>query len=291
MADRTHGSAIAAHYGGTGDIVAQWNGRRQSDSVRESLRLAGIDLESTHRGVLKHRHFTAQAELEADDFVRLRSTLANDEPPRVVLERCSELPGNVRMARTGRETRLAAETRVDGAVHLPESLGEITQGFLSLLGKSARRSQDTLDVDPPEAAMRAAIDEIGWTNEQAVVTDFGWELHPRVAGASVPVQARLTSDAVLLRRAVIADLPDSPAASAVAHQALMQNERLRFCRLAISDNKLVVESLLRSALIRADWLLCSVHAVASAALAVEPELKLLLDEPAVADAYTDIFLS
>jgi hypothetical protein len=180
---------------------------------------------------------------------------------------------------------------VDGAVHLPESLDEIKRGFLGLLGKPTRRGSVEPPGDiPPDAAMKSAIQNAGWTNEQAVETDYGWELHPRAAGTPIPVRAVLTADAVILRRGVIDNLQGESAAAAT-HQALLQNERLRFCRLALVEDRLVIETTLRAGLICGDWLAYAAQAVAFAARSVEPELKLLMEEPAVAHAYAEMFLN
>ena len=275
--------------GGLDASIGRWLGRGGSDSLRDGLRRGGIDLDDAQRGTFKTPHFTARAVLEADDLVQLRSTLEASPEPHAALQQCAGLPGNVRFARCGNEQRLAAETRIDGAVHLPDSLGEIKRGFFSLLGKPGEADDDAVD-DAPPAALRTAIGEAGWTAEQAVETDYGWELQPRVAGTAVPVQAVLTADGVILRRVIVAE-PAEDAVGAVAHQALLFNERLRFCRLAMTEGRLVVESALRTSLIRSDWLLYATQAVAFAARSIEPELKLLNDEPAVAQAYAEMFLN
>lgn len=270
--------------------LARWLGRGSSDSLREGLTRGGIELHDAQRGTFKTRHFTARAVLEADDLVQLRSSTDAPTDPHAALLQCAGLPGNVRFSRCGDEQRLAAETRVDGAVHLPGSLAEIKCGFLSLLGRNPKSGAATPDESPPGEALRHAINEAGWTGEQAVETDYGWELHPRIAGAAVPVQAVLLTDAVILRRLVIGDVADD-SRDAVAHQSLLFNERLRFCRLAVVDGRLVVESTLRVDLIRSDWLAYAAQAVAYAARSVEPELKLLNEEPAVAQAYAEMFLT
>lgn len=271
-------------------LMGRWLGRGGSDSLRDGLRRGGIELDDAQRGTFKTMHFTARAVLEADDLVQLRSTVDGSPEPHAALQQCAGLPGNVRFARCGGEQRLAAETRIDGAVHLPDSLGEIKRGFFSLLGKSVAGDDGAVDDAPPAEALRTAIAEAGWTAEQAVETDYGWELHPRVAGTAVPVQAVLTADGVILRRVIVAE-PAEDAVDSVAHQALLFNERLRFCRLAVTEGRLVVESTLRTSLIRSDWLTYATQAVAFAARSVEPELKLLNDEPSVAQAYAEMFLN
>lgn len=289
---RTTNAATPAIRRGSIDdpAIARWLGQRNGDVVRDGLARGGVELQGPQSGTFKTRQFTASATLEADDVVQLRAPADSFEHPIEALRRGAGLPGNARLAMSGVQWRLAAETRVNGAAHLPESLAEIKRGFLSLIGKPAKRDADqTPDDTPPDAAMKSAIHEAGWTNEQAVETDDGWELHPRVAGAPVPVRAVLTADAVMLRRTIISDINRDGSAAAL-HQALSLNERLRFCRLAVVDERLVVETVLRAALICSDWLIYAAQAVASAARAVEPELKLLMEETAVAKAYAEMFL-
>jgi hypothetical protein len=285
---------LAAPRGGSIDDpeIARWLGQRNGDAVRDGLARGGIQLHDPHRGTLKSRHFTANAVLEADDLIQIRSASEAVHQPAEALRRGAGLPGNVRFALRGTQWRLAAETRVDGAVHLADSLDEIKRGFLSLLGKSAKHGNDQPPADiPPDAGMKSAIEEAGWTREQAVETEDGWELHPRISGTPFPVRAVLAADSVTLRRTVIGDLVQRESAPAAAHQALLQNERLRFCRLALIEESLVVETTLRAGLIGGGWLAYAAQAVASAARGVEPELKLLTEEPAVAQAYAEMFLA
>jgi hypothetical protein len=142
---------------------------------------------------------------------------------------------------------------------------------------------------PSADLLRSAIDESGWGKEDVVEIPDGYELHALLEGVRTTVQVSSGAGSVLVQRTILSHVPPGNAGQSVSHQALDCNARLRGCRLAISDGRLCVEARLHGEQINSDWLSFTVRAVAGVARCVAPELQLLADDPAVADAYADMF--
>ncbi len=90
-----------------------------------------------------------------------------------------------------------------------------------------------------------------------------------------------------LSRVVLHEMPaaGTPAAQAVADRAVRINGQLRLARLAVDDGRLVAEARLGPWLIQPGWLATTACAVAVAARYAAPFLRLLAEQPAVADTY------
>ncbi|REJ86817.1 MAG: hypothetical protein DWQ34_26405 [Planctomycetota bacterium] len=275
------------------DAVSRWLGASRTEQVREALSRGGVQMQSAHVGELKTSHFKATVTLEADDTVRIRAAFGSDIPvsDSAALEASASLPGNARFAMGRHRAQLAAETRLNGVAHLPESLREIRRSFSRMLGRRVRHTKkEPEDRLSPAVAVKAAIDESGWDEDRAIETDAGWELRPRLNGQAVPVELVLDVENVHLRRTIINEMPSGNAVSAVAHQALSMNDRLRGCRLAVLDRRLVAECTLRPSLINIEWLIWSSTTVAAAARSVGPEIRLLAENADIARQYLKMFL-
>ena len=277
----------------SGHSLSRWLGESRTGQIRDALAKGGVRMKSAHIGELKTPHFTATVTLEADDTVRVRTTHTTvHEDLLTAIESCTGLRGSARFATGPHGRLLAAETRLNGVAHLPASLKDIRYGFLKLLGKRVRRAGGEPDEPPsPASAVKAAIDEAGWDTDRALETDAGWELRPRLSGQTVPVELVLDVETVHLRKTIVSPIPDGSAGFALAHQALTTNDRLRGCRLAIADDRLVAECTLRPSLINADWLAHTAATVAAAARTVEPEFRLLATNPAIVEQYLEMFVS
>jgi hypothetical protein len=97
---------------------------------------------------------------------------------------------------------------------------------------------------------------------------------------------------VSITRTVLS-LPDpaTPAAEAVANQAIRFNDQLRHARLAARDGQLVAETRLHGGLIESGWLSQAAYAVAQAGRYVATSLRILAEQPQVADTYMAVFCS
>jgi hypothetical protein len=281
-------AGIAGEYGNLPRLLAYGTGRVMQ--ARTALTRAGIELSGPHTGRFTTGDFSAEVLLEPGDVIRLSCAAAIAEAPRILLERCAGMPGNVRFATAANHGRqLLADTRVNGVAHLPESLRRIRVGFAQALALQA--------IDPPEAipatstsdALREAIRDAGWPKEDAVEAPDGYELHVLLEGTRSTVRVTAGPGSALAQRTLLHQLPDGEAGRAVAHQALACNARLRGCRLALASGRLRVESQLHEAQLDGEWLSFTVRAVASVARSLEPVLQLLAQEPVFARAYTDMF--
>ncbi|MGD9856132.1 MAG: hypothetical protein AB7U20_14405 [Planctomycetaceae bacterium] len=276
-------SAAAAH------DLSHLLGASRVAQIRAALAAGEVEMTGPHVGRMTTDTLTADVLLEPDDLIRVRCAVELDEPPQALLERGAGAAGNVRFAAFPSGRQLAAETRVNGAAHLPNSLRAIRCGFTHLLAGTASPDEPQADSKPMSEALSAAIQQTGWSKEDAVETAQGYELHSTLEGVRTAVEAAVGPDSVLVRKIVLAGPPDGAGGCAVAHQALAMNARIRGCRLAIRAGRLQVETRLHSPLLDGDWLTFVVRAVAGAARCVEPELRLLADEPAVAEAYVQMF--
>jgi hypothetical protein len=252
---------------------------------------AGVRHDRTGRGRLKDDDFMADVIIEPDEFVTVRADV--DEPVDLfaALERSGRLPANARFSLCRAGWRLAAETRVNGVAHLPDSLHEIRLAFRCGLTGRAEKPNPVHEDPDPATAIHRTVKEFGWSEEQIVEVDGGWELQPRWAGATVPVELRVAGDDANICCTVLPSLPaDDTVVAAVAHQAFLFNARLRCARLAVVQGKLIAETRLRSALIDASWLAFTARAVAAAAQAVTTTMTLVAQEATVAKHYTEVVL-
>jgi hypothetical protein len=273
------------------DLIRRLLGRQNPTPLPTAFSSAGISMGKSGRGHMKANNFVAEVVLEPDGFVTFRVDIDPLPDLRVALRRSGDLTGNARFAITDCGWQLAADTRVNGAAHLTNSLQEIQTAFRSALTKrkSRRRRGDRAGVDAA-AAIRRTIEESDCSKQQFVKLEHGWEMQPRLEGQTVPVELRIAGDGVQISRRVLPSLPDDPVVDPVAHQALLFNARLRFARLSVVDGKLIAETRLRTGLIDASWLDFAARAVASAAKGVTPTMELLC-EPGVAEHYTELLMN
>lgn len=266
-------------------------GHRKSTELREVMSRAGIDSNDSGRGQMTDKEFVADVTLQPDDFLTVRASAGRMFEPLAALERSGELPGNARLAFGGNGWQLAAETRVNGLAHLPASLQEIRSAFRhGLTGHASSAKRDSPDVDPTVAVHRT-IKDAGWSEEQIVETNKGWEMQPRLAGETVPVKLRICGNNAQILCSVLSSLPsDTVIVRPLAHQASLFNGRLRFARLSVVGDRLIAETHLRAELINASWLAFAARAVASVTRSVTPIMKLIAHERSVADHYTALIL-
>ncbi len=266
-------------------------GSRKSTKLKEAMSQAGICGDVSGGGRMKDKEFVAEVVVEPNDFVTVRAGVEGPFEPLAALECSGELPGNTRFAIGKKGWQFAAETRVNGVAHLPESFREIRTALR--LGFAGRQSSDNckgVKIDPADAVYRT-IKESVWTEDQIVKTEHGWELQPRLAGETVPVAMRTGGNDALISCCVLSSLPaDEVVVTTVAHQALLFNGRLRFVRLSVTDGRLVAETRLRVELINASWLEFAARAVASAVRGVTPAMTLIAHEQSVAAHYSDLIL-
>jgi hypothetical protein len=275
-------------------VTAQYFLSRQGERLR--LALAGTpDFKwiDAHRGLLQLGPFTACVALEPDDWIAVSLKLDSAPAPKEALEATHRLPGSLRFAISSTGAFLAAETRFDGALHLPTSMEEIRAGLSHAAGGPCRPSSDSTSTDPktiPAAEVESALAGLGWGDGDIVTRDDGWELRPRLAGVAVPVCITIDGGHLRLHHPVLRAVPGGEAAEAVADQALRLNRSLRLARLAIDGEGVCAETRLHRGLIDPDWLRVAARAVAAAAVHGQPGLKILAQEPAVARCYAEMLL-
>jgi hypothetical protein len=196
---------------------------------------------------------------------------------------------------------LIADTQVDGVTHLPRSIDSIRQAMTAVLGGNAVCES----VPAPGLVVREAVVDalagLSWSDDGVVAQEEAWELRPRLHGEVTPIVMTIEPEALRLSRTVLPpqQRPDSTAgqaaadqaARAVADRAARANASLRHARLALHRGRLVAEARLDAALITPSWIETTARAVATAARRESTTLRLLAQQPAVADTYIRMFCS
>ncbi len=266
---------------------------RRSAELRAALSKAGIRRVKFGRGRLKDSDFAADVVVQPNDFVSVTASVPASGAPLHALQNSGAFPGNVRFGIGSGGWQLSAETRMNGVTHLSESLLEIRDAFRRGAGNGSMPPPVNEAVDDTDSAhpVRRVIERSGWSEEQVVEVERGWELQPKLAGATVPVDMYADSGGVRVSCIVLASMPDDDTAvEAVSHQALLFNARLRFARLTVIDGRLIIETRLRPELISDSWIEFSARAVASAARGVTPALAMIANDECVAEHYSKLVL-
>lgn len=275
-----------------GGFASRWRDTRRIGEIRATLAATGIKLTGPHQGQLQTDRFTADVRLEPEDGIHVGCDVTGSESdaPTDLLERCAGAVGNLRFASTVLgESRLIADTRINGVSHLPRTVRDISASVADVMDGRAIIAAAAGDF--PTDLFQKALHTAGWPTEDAVRQPDGYELFVVWEGARVAVQLSAVGDGLLARRTILPSVPDGDGGHAVSHQALAWNARLRGCRLALADGRLIVEAQLHKEQITGDWLSYTIRAVAGVARSLQPEVQLLASDPGVAAAYAEMFMS
>ena len=277
------------------DVMLQSLPRRKHrhDPARALGKVDGVMYFGGHQGMVSLDDDAAELRVGVDGSIRLRADVALSARPLEVLRATHQMPGNRRFARDRQGGALVADTRIDGATHLPQTLGSLRSAMLRTLHSRADAAAEVAPDPVEHGAVREALAGLPWAGEGVVEQDDGWELRPRLRGDAVPVRMMIEPSGLWFGRVVLHQLPaaDTSACGAVADQAVRINACLRHARLAVADGRLVAEARLDAWLIQPDWLATAARAVAVAARHAATTLRLLAEQPAVADTYIMMFCS
>jgi hypothetical protein len=268
-------------------------GGRQAgaDASRVLSRIAGVGFAGGHEALFDLGPAVAEMNLAADGSLRLRAEVASPAHELDALSAGGLLPGNVRFARDRRGWSVVADTQINGAAHLPRTLQWIRAGMCRALdAEPPAPTEDSATIERGD--LERALAQLPWAGEGVVEQDYGWELRPRVQGEVVPVRMTLDRAEVCVTRVVLAWPPArSPASTAVADQAVRFNNQLCHARLAARDGSLVAEARLHGGLVEPAWLGQAAYAVAQAARHAATPLRILAEQPLVAQTYLAVFCS
>jgi hypothetical protein len=266
--------------------------RQDRDAGKALSKIDGVYFSGGYRALMPLGEAVAELVLEVDGTICIRTAACLPSSPSKTLQLERDLPGNLRYTLDASGGALVAETQVDGAAHLPHTFRSLREAMLRSLHAA---TTDPAVLPPPISrdSVQQALARLPWAGEGVVEQEQGWELRPRLRGDPVPVCMAIEPAGLRLSRVVLHQLPPSgtPGAAAVADYAVRLNGSLRHARLAISDARLMAEARLDSRLVQADWLATTASAVAVAARHAGTPLRLLADQPAVADTYLTVFCS
>ena len=254
-------------------------------------KVRGVRLTGPSDGLLTVGDHAARVQVEANDAIRVSLSATRPSSSMSALQVTHDLPGNTRFALNGQDGRLFADTQLDGELHMTETFGNIRAGLLTALGSRKKNRRRATPVT--RELVQEALERMPWDGQGVVEQEDGWELRPRVEGEPTPVRMTIESASLRLFRVVLRSLPgpEQKAAGAVADQALRFNSRLRHARLSVCDGQLVAEAHLHGGLIDSAWLATTAFAVAVASRHVQTTLRILAEQPEVAELYTVMFCS
>ena len=267
--------------------------KHRHDAGRALAKIAGVNFAGGHRGTVALGKAVARLTLGVNGGIRIRADAVLPSSPVDALGATSQFPGNLRYTRDRWGGALVADTQVDGEAHLPHTFGSIREAMMCAL----QRKVHTEHVPSPGAVdrevLQVALAGLSWAGDGVVEQEEGWELRPRLRGKVVPVAMTIEPEGLRLARTVLHQLPEAGTAEAlaVADQAVQINARLRHARLAVSNGRLVAEARLDPRLIQSGWLETTACAVAVAARHATTPLRLLAEQPAIADTYIMMFCS
>ncbi len=267
--------------------------KQRHDPARALGKVDGVLYFGGHQGLISLDDETADLLVDVDGSIRVRADVTLPARLVEVLRATHRMPGNLRFARDRRGGALVADTRIDGAAHLPQTLERLRGAMTRTLHSGADAAVD-LAAGPIEYdAVREALAGVSWAGDGVVEQDDGWELRPRLRGDAVPVRMMIQPEGVRFHRVVLHQLPGNETASlaAVAEQTLRINACLRHARLAVAEGQLVAEAILDPWVIQPDWLATAAYAVAVAARHATTTLRLLVEQSAVVETYIMVFCS
>ena len=260
---------------------------RDKDAGKALAKVDGIHYAGGANGVVQLDEAVAELTRGADDGITIRADAAMPRAPVDAICANGAFPDNLRFARDSRGDALVADTRIDGAAHLPRTIGSIRTAMIRTLQGNDQAATDPVTPPVSRQQVQEALDQLAWSDEGVVEQEEAWELRPQLRGRAVPVRMIIEAGGLRMSRTVLESLPDadSPASVAVADQALQINGCLRHARLAIVDGRLYADARLDTRRIQAAWIDTTVRAVAVAACHATTTLRLLADQPAVAAMY------
>jgi hypothetical protein len=254
------------------------------------LKVRGLRFIDGHSARLAVRGRTsAEVRWESNDVIRVTLPVGPPANVPLALQVTGKLPGNLRFARGGTGDGLLADMCLDGESCPAVTLQAIRRGMQLA---SEGRSRGAAGANPKCLApddVQAALDELDWDGESLVRHAGAWELRPRLAGESIPIQARLSADRteLVMRRTVLTawPAPGSVHEAACADQALRFNSQLRLTRLAGVDGALSCEARLHAGQVRPVLLTRTAQAMAVASRHVGLPLRILAEAESVAQVY------
>jgi hypothetical protein len=262
-------------------------------SVHAALaKVRGLVMDTPFSGSLRFGNRKASLRLETEDNLhvawQLRSPMTPDVCPLSVNHL---LAGNARIAIGRRGPLILADTQVNGQAHLPSTLAHIQASLRCAAdvtsGKQPAPPTAGRSTSISAAQLETLVAELGWEQDAVVRLADGWDLRPRLHHDVVPVSMAPLGTGLRLSRVVLTNAPEQPGdrRSAVLDHAVRTNARLRGARLAMCDGNIVAETCLHTDQLHGKWLRDAVYAVATAAHVARPGLRILVDQPAVAEAY------
>jgi hypothetical protein len=229
--------------------------------------------------------------LAPDGTLCFRAEAAAPPDCLAALQASSLLPGNVRHARDPLRRLIVADTQVNGARHLPQTLQVVRTGICQALGMNPGMPMG-VDRAIERGELERALGQLSWSAEGVVEREDGWELRPRLRGDAVPVRVTLEPTVVSLTRHVLTlSARNAKAVQAIADQAVRCNDQLRHARLVVRADAVIAETRLHRELIDTPWLDQAARAVAHAARLAATRLDILAAEPRVVELYIAAFCS
>lgn len=255
--------------------------------VREALHeIPKITWLSAHQGVLQLEAAQADVQFEQGDWLAIRLPWDQIPAPLEALREHGQWHGNARHALAAGRRVLLAETQLDGVAHLPQTIDEIAAAMSRNLPEEANKPVDKGPID-----LSDAVAGLPYAADDVVRLDKGFEFRIRVHGELTPVRVISEADSVRIERVVLDEMPQGPAAEAIALETLRINAALRSARLSIVGRQLVAGTRLHRGQLTSSWLQKGAEAVAVAAHYAQTPITMLARNPALVECFAALWLS
>lgn len=250
----------------------------------------GLTWLDIHRGQLRAGRRSLGVRLERGDTLALALWTRSAPDAAKALATQTAVGTNARHALRGErpvvlaEATLAGLASADGAA-VRAALDEAAAAVLDL----ERHAAPAPEIDSPAVDLAPVLAALGYPASDVVALDAGAELRLRVGGRLTPVRIHAEPGGARAERVVLASVPAGPAASAVLHETLRANGRLRLARLSLREGRIVAEARLSTTQLNGPTLRTAVEAVAVAAHYAHARLAMLAEHTMLAECYAALW--
>lgn len=251
----------------------------------------GLTWTDAHQGQLRAGRRNLTIRLEPGDTLALVLWTRSAPDAAQALATQTAVGTNARHALRGErpivlaEAALAGLASADGAA-VRAALDEAAAAVLDL----ERHAAPAPEIDSPAVELAPVLAALGYPADTVVALDAGAELRLRVAGHLTPVRIHTEPGGLRAERAVLTALPEEgTSASAVLHETLRANGRLRLARLSLREGRIVAEARLSTTQLNGPTLRTAVEAVAVAAHYAHARLAMLAEHTMLAECYAALW--
>ena len=268
----------------------------RSSPLRALESLPGLVFSSSSRASVWAGKTEVDVRLEGSGTLTLHAEVSPDVGDAEAFSESSSFEGNLRYAIHRERLILLADVTTE-TTDLHAKVSKLLKSISRWESTTVPNTPTATDgvhespCDPGESILEESFLAAGFGADAVVRRETGWEVRPRIDGRVWPVIVNDDGDSVHVYRQILSIPQNIPA---VFSQALRFNARLRFARLVrggdVDRGRDAVHAECRlDQPLSPSALSLGVKAVAAASHHATDSLRLLAEEPAVADCYGRLF--